>query len=94
MEPTHVTVEALPHAVFLAPYIRMTKAGMPIEVIRQRMSIDVQIKDTDPVLDPITTYLQGLREGKDDPEPDLSDFKHLMSTVHSRLQDKGERRYF
>lgn len=94
MEPTHVTVDTLPHEVFLAPYIRMTKAGMPLEVIRQRMSVDVQIKDTDPVLDPITTYLQGLREGKEEPEPDLATFKRLLSTVHSRLHDKGERRYF
>lgn len=90
MEPTKVDIATLPTSVFMGPYVRMAKAHMPMMVIRQRMSIDIQVPDTHRVLDPIVDYLQGISNGQELPEPGLTEFQQLMSTVHIRLEERGK----
>jgi hypothetical protein len=89
LEPEQLDVATLPKSVFLAPYVRMAKVRMAPEVIRQRISVDIQVKENDPVLDPIIDYLEAVGRGEDRPEPDLTEYKHLLGTVHSRMVEKG-----
>eukprot|EP01126_Amoeba_proteus_P045753 TRINITY_DN5140_c0_g1_i3.p1 TRINITY_DN5140_c0_g1~~TRINITY_DN5140_c0_g1_i3.p1 ORF type:complete len:338 (-),score=66.69 TRINITY_DN5140_c0_g1_i3:661-1674(-) len=75
--------------LLLATYERMAKIQMPLEVIRQKISIDVQTNETDTKLDEIVNYLGLIREGYTPPKPDLSFLDSLLDTKYQRLEERG-----
>lgn len=70
----------------IAPYLRMAKAGHPLVVVRQRISIDLQCREAEPLLDPIIQYLA---EPASQPFPDLSGFTYLKNTKLERMANRG-----